>query len=559
MEQTSDNNKKSTSNNSNTLTPKQSFLAHINSKRNLLAYFTNNDTISRTSSADSLSSSANTVSNDNPTVDQGKVLSNDPKQYDQDAEDKDKNQLVREVTRERKNKDDDDDNNTSDSSDDSSKYNGGFVVDDGQYYPEGGAKAWTVTFACFCGLIACFGLLNATGVVENHIQNHQLADQNTSTIGWVFSLLLFTCFASCILSGTYFDRNGFKKPMIFGSILHIAGMFATANSTKLWHFFLALSVCCGIGNGIILGPLVGCPAHYFSRRRGTATAIATAGGSIGGALIPLLLRKFFSMTRPNNPDYGYMWGVRVWAFINMALLTIATVMGQERLKQVDEIDESKTEKETRWKRFVRVYLFQSFDAKGFKDPKFLFCVIGTVFGELSCCAAITYFSSYCNSHGITASDSYLLIMVINLTGIPGRWVPGYLSDILGRFNVAIGTLFVLSIVMLVGWLPFGTDLTSMYVISALYGFFSGSTFSLLPVCCGQISKTEEFGKRYATTYSMVAIATLVGIPITGAIIGDKTTVKYQHYVIFSGVTALVSCISFVISRYFCVGMKWRKF
>ncbi|CCK71373.1 riboflavin transporter KNAG_0G03160 [Huiozyma naganishii CBS 8797] len=428
--------------------------------------------------------------------------------------------------------------------------------EDEEQFPEGGVRAWIVTFACFCGLIACFGLLNATGVMENYLQSHQLKDQSSSSIGWIFSLLLFICFASCIFSGTYFDRNGIRNPLIVGTVLHVGGLFGMASSTKLWHFILSFSVLCGFGNGIVLSPLVSCPAHYFKKKRGTASALATVGGSVGGGLFPLMLRKFFSMESETDPNYGFVWGIRTLAFVNLALLTIAIFLARERISRID--DEPKR-KESKLRYVLRVYLLESFDAKAFKDMKYLTCVIGTCVAELSLCSVITYYSAYSISRGVSQSDSYMLIMVINLTGIPGRWVPGVLSDYFGRFNVAIATLTLLGLVMFIAWLPFGTNLTNMYVISALYGFFSGSTFSLLPVCCGQISKTEEFGRRYSTMYFCVAFATLVGVPITGAIIGDKSQANYQHYKIFCGVTVLFSAACFVVSRFFAVGWRWKKF
>lgn len=160
-------------------------------------------------------------------------------------------------------------------------------------FPEGGLKAWVVTFGCFLGLIACFGLLNSTGVIESHLQDNQLANESVSTIGWLFSLFLFVCFASCIISGTYFDRNGFRTIMIVGTVFHVAGLFATANSTKYWHFILSFAIVCGFGNGIVLSPLVSVPAHYFFKRRGTALAMATIGGSVGGVVFPIMLRSFF--------------------------------------------------------------------------------------------------------------------------------------------------------------------------------------------------------------------------------------------------------------------------
>ncbi|CAI4823792.1 ALI_HP2_G0051070.mRNA.1.CDS.1 [Saccharomyces cerevisiae] len=423
-------------------------------------------------------------------------------------------------------------------------------------FPEGGFKAWVVTFGCFLGLIACFGLLNSTGVIENHLQDNQLSSESVSTIGWLFSLFLFVCFASCIISGTYFDRNGFRTIMIVGTVFHVAGLFATANSTKYWHFILSFAIVCGFGNGIVLSPLVSVPAHYFFKRRGTALAMATIGGSVGGVVFPIMLRSFFSMKSDTDPTYGFVWGIRTLGFLDLALLTLSIILVKERLPHV--IENSK-DGESRWRYILRVYILQCFDAKAFLDMKYLFCVLGTVFGELSINSALTYYGSYATSHGISANDAYTLIMIINVCGIPGRWVPGYLSDKFGRFNVAIATLLTLFIVMFVGWLPFGTNLTNMYVISALYGFCSGSVFSLLPVCCGQISKTEEFGKRYSTMYFVVAFGTLVGIPITGAIISNKTTADYQHYIIFCGLATFVSAVCYIISRAYCVGFKWVRF
>lgn len=458
----------------------------------------------------------------------------------------DKDTIARETTKQAPESDAENDGSTSSTEED---------------FPEGGLRAWSVVFGAFCGLVACFGLLNTTGVLETYIQKNQLVNESSSTIGWIFSIMLLVCFGSCVFSGIYFDRNGFKKPMIIGTIFHVAGLIGTANSTKLWHFFLAFSLCCGFGNGIAVSPLVSVSAHYFSKRRGLAIALSTVGGSIGGSVFPIMLRKFFGMESQGNDSYfGYVWGVRTLALVNLFLLILSIIICKERVYvKDDEATLKKMQKWPRWKKMINIYLLNSFDAKAFLDKRYLFCVIGTSFGELSLCCAITYFGSYVTHQGISQSDAYMLIMVINLMGIPGRWIPGLLSDYFGRFNVAIITLYGVGIVMLVGWLPFGKSLKNMYAISAFYGFFSGSIFSLLPVCCGQISKTEEFGKRYATMYCVVSLATLVSIPITGAIIGKGSSGGYDHYVLFCGLTAMASATSYVISRAYCVGWKMVRF
>ncbi|KAL3234572.1 Riboflavin transporter MCH5 [Nakaseomyces bracarensis] len=432
-----------------------------------------------------------------------------------------------------------------------------FFKTDELEYPEGGVQGWLTVFGAFCGLVACFGVLNASGVVEDHIQLHQLKHVPPSTIGWIFALFLFVTYSTCIFSGTYFDRNGFRDPVIAGAVLHVAGLFATANATQTWHFILSFAIVLGLGNGLMLSPLVAVPAHYFSRKRGNALALATVGGSIGGAIFPIILRKFFALKNDYNPNYGFIWGMRTWSFIDLFLLIITVLVTRERLPHI--VDDAKYKDEYWARRIFRVYIVQSIDIKAFRDMKYLFCVLGATLGELSLFATLTYFASYCTAHGIAASDAYILTMVLNLTGVLGRWLPGFLSDMYGRFNLTIIMTLSLSIVMFVGWIPFGTNLTNMYVISALYGFFSASIFSLIPVCCSQISRTDEFGRRYSTMYFVVAFGTLIALPITGAIINDKSYRSYQNYVIFGSVTTFLTALCYIISRFYCVGFRLVKF
>ena len=433
-----------------------------------------------------------------------------------------------------------------------------FIQDDGLFYPEGGFAAWLVIFGCFCGFIPVFGMLNTIGVMENFIERNQLSSTSSSTVGWIFSIFSFVNFASCIFSGTYFDRNGAKGPLIVGSVLHVGGLFGMANSTELWQFILSFSIVTGLGNGILMSPLISVPSHYFLVKRGTATAIATTGGSIGGVIFPVILRKFFAMEKDSDPFYGFVWGLRTLGFVNLFLLIVALVLTKERLPH-KKLNERERAIPT-WRRVFNTYILQSFDIFGFKDLKYTFCVMGTVFGEISIISGITYFTSYAMKQGLSQSDSYLLIMVVNLAGIPGRWLPGFFSDIFGRFNVAMITLVFLGIITFVMWLPFATTRAVLFAFSAIYGFSSGSIFSILPVCCGQISKTEEFGRRYSTMYFVVAFGTLVAVPITGAIIGPEKSFKgYDHYVIWCGVTSFVSAICYMISKTLAVGFNMKRF
>jgi hypothetical protein len=49
----------------------------------------------------------------------------------------------------------------------------------------------------------------------------------------------------------------------------------------------------------------------------------------------------------------------------------------------------------------------------------------------------------------------------------------------------------------------------LVIYALLFGFSSGSNISLTPVCVGQLCKTENYGRYYATAYTIVSFGLVV--------------------------------------------------
>ncbi|CAM9019688.1 unnamed protein product [Wickerhamomyces anomalus] len=368
-------------------------------------------------------------------------------------------------------------------------------MDDVDDFPEGGLKSYLVVLGSFLGLVPCFGLFNILGVIESYVDEHQLSNVDSSTVGWIFSVFLFH---------------------------HIHHILLTA-----------------FGNGLLMSPLVSVVSHYFLQKRAFFSSLATLGGSFGGVIFPILLRELF-------PRLGFEWSMRIFALICGFLLLFSILLARERFNNSENYANETIKQRT------LAYL-SAFDFNSLKDLRFVFCAIGALFAEVSTVSLMTYFASYAIQRGFTIDDTYVLVTIVNAGTIPGRFITGYLADKLGRFNVIIVTIMLSGVVGLVLWMPFGYSLKVLYAYAAVYGFFSGSIFSLLPVCCGQICKTEEFGRRYSTMYFIVAFGTLVGVPIGGAIIGDKSITNYNYFIVYTAVAAFLSSTCYFLSRYFALG------
>ncbi|CCK67830.1 Mch4p KNAG_0A01410 [Huiozyma naganishii CBS 8797] len=413
-------------------------------------------------------------------------------------------------------------------------------------FPDGGWQAYLVVFGSFMGLIPVFGTINSLGAIESYVSKHQLATVSSSTISWIFSLYLAISFISCIFAGSYFDRNGSRGPMIGGSLLYVAGIVALADCHTVWQFILAFSILSGTGTGLLMTPLVSVLATWFFRKRATATSIATIGGSVGGIMFPPILRKLYE-------EVGFVWAIRIFALICFICLALATLLAKERDKPVSEPFKSKGE-------IIKWYIQSSFNWRYLLDWKFLFCALGSSLSEASLTSSSTYLAGYSMSVGNSETVSYNLITASNAVGILGRYIPGYLADKwVGRFNIMIITVWMATIFNFVMWLPFGTNRSVLWAYVCLYGFSTGTVLSLTPVCLGQISRTEDFGKRYATCYFLEALITIPIMPIGGALIGKGTLSNYNNLIIFNSAIMGVGAVCFMISRYICVGKKMCKF
>ena len=433
-----------------------------------------------------------------------------------------------------------------DEEDEGTPDDGAYRDENGRTYPDGGKAAWLVVFGAFMGLIPVFGIVNSLGAIESYVSKNQLANVSQSTISWIFSLFLVISSLSCVFTGGYFDRNGALRPLIVGMLFYTGGLVALADCQEVYQFILAFSVLAGAGTGILMTPLVSVIATWFFRRRAIATSIATMGGSIGGIVIAPVLRKLYA-------EVGFKWAIRIFALICFICLVVSLFLVKDYERQ--EVDPFKS----KWEE-VKWYVSSSFNWRYFLDKRFLAAAMGAALAESALTALATYIASYSMAVGNSESTSYNLIMVTNAAGMFGRYIPGYIADkYMGGFNVTIVTISFAVLVNFVIWLPFGSHVEALWVYVVLYGFSTGSIFSLTPVCIGQISRTEDFGKRFSTVYFLEAIITIPVLPIGGALISDGSLRNYNRFIIFNSVIMGVGVVCYAISRYLSVGLRAVKF
>ncbi|KAL2867979.1 MCT family MFS transporter [Aspergillus lucknowensis] len=365
---------------------------------------------------------------------------------------------------------------------------------DGNTYPEGGLEAWLVVFGSFLGLFPSLGLLNTIGSFQAYVQNNQLKDHSSGSIAWIFGIYTFLTFFGGVQVGPVFDAKGPRLLVLGGSMLVMVMIVTLGFCTQYWHFALSMGVAGGIGTSMILTPAVSSIGHYFNERRGIATGIAATGGSVGGVAFPLILESLI-------PKIGWGWATRV-----VALICLVSVIGSCLLVK------SRLPKKPASKENVLP------DFRIFRDLEFTLTTAGVFFIEWGLFIPISFISSYALAHGTSETLSYQMLAFLNVGSVIGRALPGFFADYVGRFNTLIVTVALCLACNACLWLPASDSVPVMIVYCVIFGFASGSNISLTPVCISQLCKIENYGRYYATSYTVVSFGTLTGMPIAGEIL-----------------------------------------
>ncbi|KAL4891481.1 putative monocarboxylate permease [Aspergillus ambiguus] len=392
-------------------------------------------------------------------------------------------------------------------------------------YPEGGWRAWCVVLGAWCGMFPAFGLMNTLGVFEDWLSTHQLHDNSQAKIAWIMSIYVFFLFFGSVQAGPIFDVFGPKYVLVPGSIGMIGAIMILSVASRYYQFMLGFGVLGGISASLLVTPSMGCINHWFLKRRAFATGIGVTAGGIGGVIFPIMMKNLSKII-------GFAWATRILGLISLVLCILAVLLQKTRLppnrKGIKTID---------------IWALQ--------NPSFTLTAIGMVLTDSSGAIPMVYLTSYARANGLGLALSYQLMSILNGGSIIGRLAPGYVADKFGRFNIMVVTTAISTVLTPALWLSCGQNQAAIVSYAALFGFSSGSAISLTPVCVAQISRTEDFGKRFGTTYTLVGLGVLVAIPVAGQTLNVRPTDGvggYSGLILFCGVIQAVALVCFILAR-----------
>ncbi|KAG9229932.1 MFS monocarboxylate transporter [Amylocarpus encephaloides] len=394
-------------------------------------------------------------------------------------------------------------------------------------FPEGGTRAWLVIFGSFSIICGTFGLISSVGLFQSYWQTHQLAHYTSRDVGWIAAVNVFLNLFLGVQIGPLFDRYGPRYLVLIGSVVYVASLLILAQCKLYWHFMLVYGVLTGTSSAFLTTTALAVVAHWFERKRGMASGIAFVGSSVGGIIFPMVLKSTLSRL-------SWAWSVRVVALIVGVLLVVGNTTVKGRLPPRKNGG--------------------AVDLRCFLDARFSWATLGVACFEFVLFGALGLLPTYALFQGFSSQTAFNSIATLNAGSALGRCFSGYMSDRVGRFNTMLFTLIWTLLAVLVLWLPLGHNVYAFYAFAPMFGFGSGSIVSMAPVCIGQLCKADEYGQFYGTSYSVVAFATLICIPMGGELLPTIGATSFVGF--FAGILVL-SLWSFLVARWACLEWKWK--
>ena len=179
------------------------------------------------------------------------------------------------------------------------------------------------------GQIYAYSVFNKPMTQLIGISESTANDWELTTLGWIFSIALFTLGASAALFGKWLEQVGPRKAMFASAVCFAGGFLIAALGVyvhQIWLVYLGHGVIGGIGLGLGYISPVSTLIKWFPDRPGMATGMAIMGFG-GGAMIasPLsvgLMEAFQSSTSTGVRETFLVMGLLYFFFMMFGVFTV---------------------------------------------------------------------------------------------------------------------------------------------------------------------------------------------------------------------------------------------
>ncbi|KAJ3712190.1 major facilitator superfamily domain-containing protein [Lentinula raphanica] len=385
-------------------------------------------------------------------------------------------------------------------------------------HPVGATKAWLTVLGCFCIQFCTVASVNSFGVFEDYYVSEFLPSSSASRVSWIIGLEILLQLGLGVIGGKLCDLGHTRVVFATGSIIYLVSFFmlSLTKEDQYYQVILAQGVGMGIGVGLCYVPALVTAALHFPGRQAIAMGIVISAGSFGGGIFSIMINQLI-------PKHGFPSAIRATAYLSLGLLAIGNLLVTVPPRPPKAV---------------------AGDTPLLYTP-YLLTLFSGFLGQLGGLFPLFYIQLFADSHHMAEGFIFYSVAAMSFSTAFGRVVPSYFAD---KYGV-VGTYIVCAIINAgCAFIMFGASHPAgLIVFCILYGFFFGSATSLFsPVITALMPSEADRGKLVGVAMAPVAISSLIGSPVGGAIIGSG--LDWWKGIVWTGVLMGTSAAIQVVAR-----------
>jgi MFS family permease len=262
-------------------------------------------------------------------------------------------------------------------------------------------------------------------------------------------------------------------------------------AASLWQFAVVHGFLIGfLGSSASFSPLIADVTHWFERRRGIAVALCASGNYVAGTVWPPVVQHLIESVGWRQAHMG------IGVFCFLTLLPLAMTLRRRPPARPSSLQGGAR---------VAVGTIEGLSPRALQ---LLLALAG-----LACCVAMSmpqvHIVAYCGELGYGVARGAQMLSLMLAFGIVSRIASGWIADHIGGLaTLLLGSTLQGVALFLYLWFD---GLTSLYVISALFGLFQGGIVPSYALIVREYFPAGEAGTRVG----VVIMATLFGMALGG--------------------------------------------
>ena len=325
-----------------------------------------------------------------------------------------------------------------------------------------------------------------------------------------------------LLMGHLSDRFSTRRVVMGGALVMGGGFLAMAHLDSLWEFLLLSTISMGAGGAAFFTPVLANVGGWFTRNRGLAMGIATAGQALGQGLVPYSIGLLIA---------GSGWR---YTYTVMGIAVLVTLLPLALLIRTPPSRSQNTG-----------YTPVSRDALGDiasyapSQVTLSFLSIAVIFCCITMATPLVHVVALASDRGLPPEGAARVLLILMVGGFFGRIFFGRLSDRIGPMRTYMITSAWQSLTVF--WFVWMSSPPSFYIMAAFFGFGFGGVMTSLVLCAQKFARPEKIG--FATALVMMFAMFGMGLGATQGgfffdLLGDYT-ISYLNATMAGGINLMV--------------------